>query len=155
MFWLSIDGIGSWSVGCVAFSHVPAYCLHRYLKQIEILVEIADSPRKLEDFIKMYKQIQILSRFYKILQQDGLIICHIYFLVNAIIVCLFMLVSLGVKISVPELALFGTGAQDAVVGLILYSTCMAQVYSDSKCLKLKLKERVLTLRSNLHFVGKL
>jgi len=140
MFWLFIDGIGSWSVACVAFSNVPAYCLHRYLKQIEILLEISNSPSKLEACIRMYKQVQILSRFYNLLQQDALVICHIFFLLNAIIICLFMLVSLGVKISLPELALFGTGAQDAVTGLVLYSTCMAKVYSDSKSVKLKLKE---------------
>jgi len=62
--------------------------------------------------------------------------------VNAIVISVFTLIALGVDVSVPELGLFATAAQDAVVGLVVYTTYMAMVFSESKKVKEKFQDRI-------------
>jgi len=94
MTWFFIQGIEGWCTVAVDISLVAAYCLHRYQRLIQVSLE-SKSPKKVAKGLKLYRKLQVLNRYYNLIQQDSLVFFNHTFLTNAIIVCTFTLISLG------------------------------------------------------------
>jgi len=99
--------------------------------ETECIYKLTKNPTKVNCIMKYYRQVQILSRFYNLFQQDLLIILNIG-LVMGLVVSFYTLIYLRSKISLSELALFFTAAQDATLFLLAYRSFLGRLYFVSK-----------------------
>jgi len=137
-----VDGGGTYSLFLVSYSMAHAYCLRRYVQYFTQGVK--RNPGKWQELLPTYRQIQILSRYYNNIQQGKLIVSNITLLMTGLVISFYTIITLGLEVSVPELVLFATVAQDAVLALVMYNTFMGQLYKASKSVNGLIKASILS-----------
>jgi len=140
-FWFTVDGNGSFAVFLMDFSFVQAYCYRRYVQYVTKL--LVKKPNEAVNILPYYRQLEILSRYYNVIQQDGLIITNVFLMMLGLIISSYPIISLGLKMSLPQLMFFLTCAQDASVILFMYTTILGQLYRASLQVKECVNERML------------
>jgi len=141
-FWFYNDGSGSWALFLTAFSGAQAYSLSRYVQCVDNMV--LKSPKKANLYLPYYRKVQILCRYYNLIQQDGLVIGAIWLLMWGLIVCAYALVAMGTEITSVELSLFIGVVPEFTVILICYANSMGRVYPASTRMKNSVKHKLLT-----------
>jgi len=141
-FWFYDDGSGTWALFLTAFSGAQAYSLWRYIQCIDHM--LIKSPKKATQYLPYYRKVQILCRYYNLIQQDGLVIGHVWFLVWGIIIGTYTLIDMGAKISNAELSLFIALVPEFTVILMCYTNSMARVYPASTRGKNVVRHALLT-----------
>ncbi|CAL8068823.1 unnamed protein product [Orchesella dallaii] len=139
---LYIDTGGDLALFLVNFTLVQSYCFYRYVQIVDQLV--SDKPKQAQKHLPLYRQIQILNRYYNVIQKNGLIIAHEYTLIIAIIISVVTLLSLGSNVSLPEFIMHGLSGVDAAIVLVVCNTIMGQMYSASKQFCTKKKDHILS-----------
>jgi len=140
------DSIETWIIFYVDFSLVQVFCLRCYLDWT--VEKITVYPNRALNYFKYYRQIQILSRYYNLIQQDILVAANLGLTTVAFIISVYVLLTIGLQsISNAELVLFLTSAHDAVVVLLLYTTFMSKLFETSKGFVGKIKLVVLSRKA--------
>jgi len=147
-FYCAIDGCGNFAMFLANFSLVQAYCLRRYVQYLTLLLQ--KRPSKSKEYLPIYRQLQILCRYYNLFQQNGLIFSNYFLTCIGLILSSFSLISNGFNLSLFELLLFATVSQDTILVLLIYGTTMGQLYSTSKKFCFNVKKQVLTKRMSMH-----
>jgi len=126
--WLCLDVCGT---ACIvwAFTMVQAYCQWRYLKMAKHL--ILDKSGHSMNNLALLRQLQVLNRYYNLVQQGSILPITIFMTVFSIVLGYYVLISLGSHISTPELLLFYTCANDGLVVLLVLTTVMSWIYAES------------------------
>ncbi|CAL8135913.1 unnamed protein product [Orchesella dallaii] len=142
VMWQCIDFAGDLTLFVVHLTLVQSYCFYRYVQLVDQL--IVEKPKQALKHLPLYRQIQILNRYYNVIRNNGIIIAHEYLLIIAFIISVFMLISLGSNGTLPELILFGLCGFDGAIVLLVCNTLMGQIYSGSKQFRTKIKEHILS-----------
>ncbi|CAL8129017.1 unnamed protein product [Orchesella dallaii] len=139
--WIFADVAGDVPISLVDFSLVQSYCLLRYIQNAGKC--ITSAPKKATKYLLLCRHIQILNRYYNLVQQNGLIIAHNIMLTFGFIISFFTLISLGTKISFPEFLLFGSASIDGATVILICYSFMGQLHSTSKLVCTPTREQLL------------
>jgi len=105
--YLAYDCGGTCFIFVVDFSLVQVCCLGRYVDWT--VGKIMVNPKKALSYFKYYRQIQILSRYYNLIQQEILVTTNLGLVMSGLILSVFALLSIGLQnISITELVFFAT-----------------------------------------------
>jgi len=141
VFWLIIDSSGSFAMFITDCTFMQAYCMRRYVQNITGMLNAR--PEMLPQFLRYYKQLQILSRYYNLIQQDTLVVAHLLMEQIAIVLCFYSLISLGAQLPLAKVGFFLVGGFDGAVALLVVSSVLAQLHNVSKDMKSKLRKQTL------------
>jgi len=137
------DGGGAWIIFQVDFSLVQVCSLRRYLDWTA--AKIRASSEKALVYFRHYSQIQILSCYYNLIQQDILINTNLGMSMSKLNLSIYALLTIGLhNISFAELVLFVFVMQDSVILLLFYTTVMSKLFETSKGLVGRMKLNVLS-----------
>jgi len=138
-FWFVIDFAGNFVFFVIDLSLVQAYCLLRYVEYINLSVENGKSS---SEFVGIYRQLQILSRYYNLFQQDALMTSTLFFVLMGVIIASFLIISPGAKLAFPDLMLFSVGMHDLMLILLVYTSIMGFLHSSSRKLVCRAKKLI-------------
>jgi len=139
-YWFVFDSASHIAFFIVHLSMVQAHCLRRYIQHFTKCLTSTSTKACVN--VGKYRQIQILGRYYNLFQQDILIISTIVLAITALVLCLFVIISLGSKMAVAEALIFSTGLIDSILALLLYTNIMGCLFAESKQTVCTLRECV-------------
>jgi len=124
------DSTGTFATFLVHFSLLQVSCLRQYLDFT--VQQIMANPKRALSYFRYYRQIQILSRYYNLIQQDILVNTNLGMIMSGIILSAYALLTIGIhNISFAELVMFATVVHDGVLLLLLYTTFMSKLFETS------------------------
>jgi len=103
-FYITIDAAGRLAFVVMHFSWVGAYCLSSYVDYITAL--LLNNSKEAPARLKYYRQVQLLNRYYNLIQQDELLKSVIIMDIMGVTVSFYTIISLRSQINIPELLLF-------------------------------------------------
>jgi len=130
-FWLTLDASGIFALFLQNFSVALAYTLRRY---VHYLSHLLAKETDYKSNLRIYRQFQILGRYYNLFQQDGLCTASIFIAMMGFIISTYSLINFGSELSVPELLLFAVIVVDTFLALLFYTTVLGQVKTASATL---------------------
>lgn len=152
-YWLLLDFAGCFMIACVEFVFLPCYALKYYLRYIKVVImytiasEVGNSsgfglPKKR---LQVYRELQILSTLYNVIQKDTVMCTFISSIICCIVVCLYCLITLGSGISLPQFIMFSVILADTVMGIIVMFGTFSKVNQKSLNVLEIIKEKVVTM----------
>jgi len=143
-FWFYVDAGGSLAISMMAFSFVQVYCLRRCVQHVLSPKVSKEESSTFQGNLSIYRQIQVLSRYYNLAHQDGLVSANLFLVMVGFIIGLYTLIALGFQMTFPQMWFFAVCSQDGILVILLYTTVMGQLYIASNELIAGLKGNICT-----------
>jgi len=102
-YWLVSDAAGTFALYFVNIAMIQVHCMCRYIQYLTYL--FTSQPENSQQNLLLYGQIQILGRYYNLIQQDGLMYANLFVMMAGLTLTSYTVISLGASISFPETCL--------------------------------------------------
>lgn len=142
--WLLLDNIGFFCFVVFELSLLPGFCFQFYMKffrksltasltqsNLHGILKVNQRPFSRKSNYIMYREIQVLSRYYNLIQQDKIIIGILDIVLIAFIICFYALISNGSNVSIPHLFLFSSGLLNGFLGISVCFGTFGGVHGES------------------------
>ncbi|CAL8128996.1 unnamed protein product [Orchesella dallaii] len=126
--WVYLDSFGTYIFNCTTMSFSQCYALKSYTKFF--MRKLCNSSDR--KTLLIYRQLQLLNRYYNRIQQDVLVIAVLYITTAAFVIGNYALITLGRDAKVHELFLFVSTSADTFMTNIVYFGVLAKVYTNSE-----------------------
>jgi len=142
-FTFAADEFGSFGIFLAVFSFLQCINLCAYIKQIGN--KLTGDASNLKKNLPYYRQLQILGRYYNLIQQDGLVIMTMVILMLAFIVSFYGMIELGSSgtSSAMELAVLAVSGSQAMLFLLLYTTALGKLHVEVSGLCKRIKTQLI------------
>jgi len=116
-----------------AISFVQAFSFSAYSKYFQkgLNSRSASDRGRCYIAIELYRELQILNRYYNNLQQDVFIYVALFISLTAVIPSAYIVIAFGPMLKVPEFFLFSFAIFNGLVVILLFFTVMANVNSEA------------------------
>ncbi|CAL8068859.1 unnamed protein product [Orchesella dallaii] len=129
MNWLHDDGMGCFAFWLLDLSFIQGYCFMRYLQQFER--QLSSSTKN--DRFELYRELQVLNRYYNLTQQKQLIPATIIYMQLLFITGVYEIVALGYsRIGTVGILWCAEIAGESFVIDLVYSSMQSKVHVMSK-----------------------
>jgi len=126
--WQFTDAIGIFGFHVITIMFVQAFFFSAYLRWIQIyLLNTLTDPMKRCRALRMYRELQILNRYYNKLQQNVFVFVAMFLITVAVITGLYILIAFGSKIKLHEVLLFSCLSFDGLVVILVGFSAMGNV----------------------------
>jgi len=131
--WLLADALGIYMFHIVYISFMQAFSLASYMKYFRGSLNSRSVGHRLLrcKILRMYRELQILNRYYNNLQQTLFIYVALIIITISVITGTYILIAFGLKINLHEMLLFLTLAVVGLVLLLGFFSVAAKVNSEA------------------------
>ncbi|CAL8132758.1 unnamed protein product [Orchesella dallaii] len=128
-FWMNIDSFVCWALQLEQFSFMQSICLWNYLKVFMIRIK-SENGSSFDNYL-VYRQLQILNRYYNVIQQNVLISSTLVLVTNGFIISTYVMLSNGRNVTVLQLFMFLNGGSNCFLTILIQIGAMAKLYRES------------------------
>jgi len=134
MFWIFIDTMGLFVLYTAGISQVQGILIFKYTKYFQNCVEVNLETKSHTTYkvFSVYRQLQLLTRYFNGIQQQGIIFTILISDIICIVFGAYILISMGPKLPLPDFTLFFFAWFDGMVVLVVYFTVMSKVNSEAQ-----------------------
>jgi len=129
--WLAADSFGLFAFHVTGISFVQAFSFSAYVKYFRMCLNSssANQPSKRYRVMRVYRQLQILNRYYNQLQQNTVVLILLFLIMTASIIGTYTIIAFGSKMKLHDLIIFFCAAFDGLVVILVVFSVMANVNS--------------------------
>ncbi|CAL8092351.1 unnamed protein product [Orchesella dallaii] len=127
--WTNMDSFGCWAVQLAEFAFIQSICLWNYVKVFMIRINSENDP-SIDSYL-VYRQLQILNRYYNLIQQNVMITSTLVLVTNGFIISTYVMLSLGADVTVLQIFMFLNGGFNCFLIILIQIGAMANLYGES------------------------
>jgi len=131
-FWFNIDAFGTYVyyLASLSFTWVNCFCIYIRVFNRNVMADSLNPSRVRSPLV--YRELQLLNRFLNCIQQDLLLPLILYFNTIAFVLSMYVLISRGTSLGLPELFMFSQASVNTFVVTLVFFTVSAMVNTESK-----------------------
>ncbi|CAL8092342.1 unnamed protein product [Orchesella dallaii] len=138
--WMNLDSFGCWALQLEDLTFVQSICFWNYVKVFMIRIN-SDNDSNIDNYL-VYRQLQILNRYYNVIQQNVLFTSTLVLVTNGFIVSTYVMLSNGSNVTVLQLFQFLNGGSNCFLVILIQIGAMAKLYGESSMVIQNLKKSV-------------
>ncbi|CAL8128997.1 unnamed protein product [Orchesella dallaii] len=138
--WMNIDSFGCWALQLEEFTFVQSICFWNYVKVFMIKIN-SDKNSSIDNYL-VYRQLQIMNKYYNIIQQNVLLTSTLVLVTNGFVVCTYVMLSNGTNVTVLQIFMFLNGGLNCFLVILIQIGAMAKLCGESSRVILDLKKSV-------------
>jgi len=129
--WLLADSVGLFTFYASDMSFVQGFSFSAYMKYFRTCLNRSSANRRRKRYRAMlvYRELQILNRYYNQLQQNAVIFSLLFLIMMVTITGTYTLIAFGAKLKLHDLIVFFCMAFDGLVVILVFFSVMANVNS--------------------------
>ncbi|CAL8128341.1 unnamed protein product [Orchesella dallaii] len=143
-FWINLDALGNYVYynNTLSFSWSYSLCVYIKLFREDAVAKLRNGDRS---GLLMYRELQLLCRYYNCIQQDALMGAYIFLVVNIFVIGNYVLIAMGGNIALNELFMFVLVSIQQFLYIYVYFGVFARVNTDSEEVIKSVKQRGVVL----------
>ncbi|CAL8092348.1 unnamed protein product [Orchesella dallaii] len=138
--WMNMDSFCCWALQLEEFTFVQSICFWNYVKLFMIRIN-SNNDSNIDNYL-VYRQLQILNRYYNIIQQNILLTSTLVLVTNGLIVSAYVMLSNGSNVTILQIIMFLNGGSNCFLVILIQIGAMAKLYGESTRVIQNLKKSV-------------
>ncbi|CAL8092345.1 unnamed protein product [Orchesella dallaii] len=127
--WMNLDSFGCWALQLEDLTFIQSICFWNYVKVFMIRIN-SDNDSSIDNYL-VYRQLQILNRFYNVIQQNVLLTSTLVLVTNGCIISTYVMLSNGSNVTVLQMFQFLNGGSNCFLVILIQIGAMAKLYGES------------------------
>ncbi|CAL8128789.1 unnamed protein product [Orchesella dallaii] len=130
--WMNTDSFSCFGLHLVQFSFLQSICLRNYLTLFAFRLNGMSKNKNLSynNFL-LYRQLQVLNRYYNLIQQNVLLTSMLLLVTNGLVVSAYVMLSNGRSVTFQQLFMFLNGGLNCFLIIVIQFGAMSKLYGES------------------------